>query len=250
VTNACSDDGGALHEAVDRPTGYGVRAAVGAAIEETAVASPQWLDWARELVAIARSGLYYNTDPAFDGDVYDADRYRAVDRIARGMLADGFVAGVDEVGVALGADEGHITPKVDVRGALFDGASVLLVQERLDHMRWTLPGGWADVIDTPAQAVEREFREETGIEVRATRLLALFDRRTFNHPPHVHAAYKAMFACERVGGTLQTSTMETASPTFWPIDDLPALSTGRITAPQIHKLYEVHSDGSRGALFD
>jgi ADP-ribose pyrophosphatase YjhB (NUDIX family) len=214
------------------------------------VASPQWLDWARELLAIAGSGLYYNTDPAFNGDVYDADRYRAVDRIARGMIAAGVGVDDESVAVAVGDDDGHVTPKVDVRGALFDGDTVLLVQERLDRMRWTLPGGWADVVDTPAQAVEREFVEETGLEVRAVRLLALIDRRTFNHPQHLHATYKAMFACQPIGGTLLDSTMETAAPTFWPVDDLPDLSTARITAEQIRLLHDVHTDPTRAAAFD
>jgi ADP-ribose pyrophosphatase YjhB (NUDIX family) len=218
--------------------------------EGPAVPSPSWLEWARELDAIGRSGLYYNTDPAFDGSAYDADRYRAVRRIAEQMLADGFDVDPGVLATALGDDSGHITPKVDVRGALFDGDAVLLVQERNDQLRWTLPGGWADVVDTPAQAVEREFREETGLQVRAVRLLALFDRDRHNHPPGTHRAYKAMFACERTGGELLASTMETVDPTFWPVDDLPELSTGRITAAQIRLLHEVHADPARGAVFD
>lgn len=212
--------------------------------------SPQWLDWARELMAIARSGLHYNTQPAFRGSAFDADRYRAVERIARAMLAHGAGAPDDAVTVALGHDDGHITPKVDVRGALFRDDAVLLVRERSDGLRWTLPGGWADVVDTPAQAVEREFREETGLEVRATRLLALFDRRTFNHPHIVHASYKVMFACEAVGGTLRDATLETADPTFWAVDDMPDLSTGRVTSEQIRLLYDVYTDPTRPAIFD
>lgn len=212
--------------------------------------SPPWLEWARELDAIGRSGLYYNTDPAFDGSAYDADRYRAVRRIAERMLAGGFEVDPAAVAGALGDDSGHITPKVDVRGALFDGDTVLLVQERTDGLRWTLPGGWADVVDTPAQAVEREFHEETGLEVRAVRLLALFDRDRHNHPPGAHRAYKVMFACERVGGELLTATMETVDPTFWPVDDLPELSTGRITAEQLRMLHEVNAAPARPALFD
>lgn len=212
--------------------------------------SPEWLGWARELLAIGQSGQYYATDPAFNGSEYDADRYRAVERIARRMLAAGFAVDDETLHGALGRDDGHMTPKVDVRGALFDGDRVLLVQERSDNMRWTLPGGWSDVVDTPAEAVEREFREETGLEVKANRLLALFDRGRHNYPPGAHRAYKAMFACERTGGTRLASTMETAEPTFWSIDDLPELSTGRITANQIRLLYQVHIDPTRPALFD
>jgi ADP-ribose pyrophosphatase YjhB (NUDIX family) len=64
---------------------------------------------------------------------------------------------------------------VDVRGALFDlTGRVLLVREQRDG-RWTLPGGWADALDPPAVAVEREFAEEAGLAVRATRLVAVHD---------------------------------------------------------------------------
>ena len=72
-------------------------------------------------------------------------------------------------------DAGYATPKVDVRGVVFQDGKILLVQERSDGM-WTLPGGWADVGDSPADAVVREIREESGYETRATKLLALLDR--------------------------------------------------------------------------
>ena len=56
----------------------------------------------------------------------------------------------------LGRDSGYATPKVDVRGALVDGDErILLMRERSDG-RWSLPGGWADPLDTPSRAVERE----------------------------------------------------------------------------------------------
>ena len=62
-----------------------------------------------------------------------------------------------------------------MRAALFDREErVLLVQEARDR-RWTLPGGWADALDTPAQAAAREFLEEAGIGVRITSLVALHD---------------------------------------------------------------------------
>jgi 8-oxo-dGTP pyrophosphatase MutT (NUDIX family) len=46
------------------------------------------------------------------------------------------------------SDVGYATPKVDVRAAVFDGERLLLVREREDNC-WTLPGGWADVGDSP-----------------------------------------------------------------------------------------------------
>ena len=76
-------------------------------------------------------------------------------------------------------DDGYITPKVDVRGAVFREGKVLLVQEASDSM-WSLPGGWADVGDTPSQAVEREIREESGYQARAVKLMAVDDRNLRN----------------------------------------------------------------------
>ncbi|HET7880958.1 MAG TPA: NUDIX domain-containing protein, partial [Acetobacteraceae bacterium] len=55
---------------------------------------------------------------------------------------------------------GRATPKLGVRGAVFQDDRILLVRERADGERWTLPGGWADVNESPASAVAREVREE------------------------------------------------------------------------------------------
>ncbi len=51
--------------------------------------------------------------------------------------------------------------------------------------RWALPGGWADIGESPSEAVEREVREESGYEVRAVKLAALWDRRRHSRTPHV-----------------------------------------------------------------
>ncbi len=64
-----------------------------------------------------------------------------------------------------------VMPKVNVRGVVFDGDSVLLVKERSDG-RWTLPGGWVDVNESPSESVVREVREESGYQTVALKLLA------------------------------------------------------------------------------
>ena len=98
------------------------------------------------------------------------------------------------------ADEyGYATPKVDVRGVVLDDRGLLLVRE-VGETRWTLPGGWADVGETPRRAVEKEVRQEAGLEVSAARVLAVYDRdfrgRT-QWPAHV---YKLYVRCDALGG--------------------------------------------------
>ena len=107
---------------------------------------------------------------------------------------------------------GHATPKVDVRGAVFRDERLLLVRETTDG-RWSLPGGWADVGESPAEAVVREIREESGFETQVCKLVALYDRNKHGHPPMLFHAYKAFFLCDLVGGRAATSH-ETSAVAF------------------------------------
>ncbi|MBV8804004.1 MAG: NUDIX hydrolase N-terminal domain-containing protein, partial [Sinobacteraceae bacterium] len=127
------------------------------------------LQWARKVQAIAQNGLEFTKDP------FDRERFEQLQQLVATILSS-------EVGISSGqlqglwvGDEGYATPKVDVRGAVFDQDKVLLVRERSDG-GWTFPGGWVDVGDSPASAVEREIREESGYLAKAIKLAALYDK--------------------------------------------------------------------------
>jgi ADP-ribose pyrophosphatase YjhB (NUDIX family) len=175
---------------------------------------PQWLEWSRQLQAIAQTGLTYARDP------YDAERYLAVRALAAEIMAAG--AGIDNVAPLanlFAIDQGYCTPKVDVRAAVFDGlARLLLVREREDGL-WTLPGGWADVGDAPSAATVREVKEESGYIVEAVKLAALWDRDCHDHPPMALHAYKAFFICRLMGGAAAVS-YETTGVDFFAEDGL------------------------------
>jgi ADP-ribose pyrophosphatase YjhB (NUDIX family) len=188
------------------------------------------LDWARELQAIAQNGL------AFSRDTYDRERYLKLQELAARMLAAELEISPAQAHAYWEGEHGYATPKVDVRGGVFDGERVLLVRERSDG-RWTLPGGWVDVNDSPSEAVAREIREESGYEAHAVKLAALVDKNRHPHPPGVHHIYKLFFVCELTGGAPQASH-ETDAVAFFPVRELPELSTGRVLAPQIERLYE------------
>jgi ADP-ribose pyrophosphatase YjhB (NUDIX family) len=136
-------------------------------------------------------------------------------------------------------DAGYATPKVDVRGAAFQDGSLLLVREISDG-RWTLPGGWADVNQTPAECVVRELNEESGFESRVTKLAAVHDYRSRNAPHHIDSIYKLFFICELTGGSPRTSD-ETSDVAFFRRNDLPPLSLGRTTPGQIELMFR-HAD--------
>jgi ADP-ribose pyrophosphatase YjhB (NUDIX family) len=203
---------------------------------------PQWLGIARELRALAQTGLAFTTDR------FDRQRYERVRELAASMLAHG--AGAD-YGAILGIlieDKGYATPKVDVRGAAFIDGRVLLVREISDG-KWTLPGGWADVNQTAAECVVREIAEESGFQAKALKLAAVHDYQTNNRPGHVDSIYKMFFICEITGGAASPSE-ETSEVAFFSRDDLPPLSLGRTTAAQIHRMFQHREHPELSTDFD
>ena len=203
---------------------------------------PNCLEWARKLNALAQTGLTFAESP------YDIERYTAIRAIAAEMIASGSGVGTDQVLDLFASDAGYATPKVDVRGVVFRDGKILLVQERSDGL-WTLPGGWADVGDSPAGAVVREIREKPGFETRATKLLALLDRNLHCHPPHVNHIYKVFILCEILGGS-PTTSHEIQGVGFFGESEIPELSLTRNVPSQIARVFEHYRQPDLPADFD
>jgi len=202
------------------------------------------LQWARKVQAIAQNGL------AFSQDSFDRDRFEQLQQLAAQILTSELDITPGQLKELWKGDEGYATPKVDVRGGVFDGNKVLMVRERSDG-KWTLPGGWVDVGDGPSFAVEREIREESGYLAKAVKLAAVLDRNNprHGHPPGILHIYKLFFVCERTGGAPSVSN-ETDGVEFFPVSELPPLSVGRTSQSQIERLYEHHLNRSLPTDFD
>lgn len=191
----------------------------------------KWLDWAKRLQAIAQNGLTFARTP------FDTERYQAVRRIAAEMISEGSGADVARIEGLLSGEEGYQTPKVDLRCVAFRDDTLLLVKEWTDHC-WTLPGGWADVTESPAEGVIREAYEESGFETRAVKLLAVYDRSKHPHvPPFIHHVYKLFFLCEITGGEVRRSN-ETLDVAFFARNEIPDLSLTRVVPSQIERFWE------------
>lgn len=189
------------------------------------------MEWAKRLQAIAQNGL------TFAEDHFDVERYEQVRRIAAEMLADKADANVEDVLDLFVREKDYATPKVDVRGAAFRKGRILLVKECSDG-KWSLPGGWADVGESPSESVEREVWEESGFRVKAKRLAAVYDRSKHPHKPLMHYhVYKLFFLCEITGGEATTSD-ETEEIAFFDEGDLPELSITKILPEQIARMFE------------
>ena len=202
---------------------------------------------AQRLQAIAQAGLAYSSSP------YDRERYEQVRAISVTLLQELTEEPLEKIIRVFASDDGYATPKVDVRVVLLqDGPEVLLVQEKLDGGKWTLPGGWADVGYTPFETAAKEAYEETGLLVKPVRLLALFDKRKHAHPPEPWYTYKAFIQCEVEGGSLVQDTQETTAARWFREDELPSLemSTDRTTASQLQTIVRLASDPHSAVLCD
>ncbi len=200
-----------------------------------------WLGWARTVQSVSQNGLQH-TDSEFD-----RERYRKLHDLALEILAAHTGVEVPSLERWFAAQGGYATPKVDVRSACFRDGRVLLVRERSDG-RWCLPGGWADVGDRPSEAAEREVLEESGIECRATKVIAVVDANR-RGDLGLHHAFKIIFLCEITGGSPRPSH-ETLEVGFYGRGDRPPLSEGRTHPRQLEECFAHLDDPSRPTRFD
>jgi len=204
---------------------------------------PNWLRWARQLAALAQDGLTYSDNE------YEIDRYKQIRRIAAEMMSAGAECDAKTLIELFSREQGYATPKVDVRGAVFRDDRILLVKEKIDDA-WTLPGGWADPCQSPSEAVAREVFEESGFEVRVTKLAAVYDRSRHPHRPIMpFHLYKLFFLCEIAGGRA-TESFETTGVDFFAEDNIPELSISRTLPFQIARMFEHHRQRALPTDFD
>ena len=162
------------------------------------VMQKNYLDLLDEVSSIARLGLNYTKDP------YDLERYRKLLDLAAGGYAA--ITGLERPAIKarFTRELGYITPKIGVQGALFDETGRLLLERRRDDGCWGLPAGWVEAGETPAEALVREFLEETGLEVEPVALLGLYTRLPGEYA-QPHTSIHPVYLCRYIGGTLQVS---------------------------------------------
>jgi ADP-ribose pyrophosphatase YjhB (NUDIX family) len=191
----------------------------------------EWIEWSKQIKAIAQIGMSYTKDQ------YDLERYNQLTEISHqmiGKLADAPKGKVDNFFVP---DNGYATPKVDLRAGIIKDNKILLAKERSDE-RWSLPGGWADVGESPTEGIKREVFEETGYKVIVQRLIAIKDRNLHPYKPqYAHHVYKLFFLCDLIGGHAKEN-IEISEVAFFKQNGLPQLSEVRVLKQDIQMMFE------------
>jgi 8-oxo-dGTP diphosphatase len=103
--------------------------------------------------------------------------------------------------------------RIGVFALIFDEDQRVLLARRRDIDWWNLPGGGVEHGETVEQAVRREVREETGLEVEVNYLVGVYSK------PQKQEVVLT-FNCRTVGGIL-TATEESRTCCYFATDNLP-----------------------------
>jgi ADP-ribose pyrophosphatase YjhB (NUDIX family) len=182
---------------------------------------------ARRVQSVAQAGLHYAEND------FDRQRYEELRDLSVQLAAAVSDTEIEKIRNLFTGETGFQTPKVDIRSVVLKDNKVLLARERCDG-KYSLPGGFADINYSPGEVAVKEVLEETGLDVRVKRVLAIIDTDRHNFPPLEYHYYKIVILCDLIGGELSDSN-ETTEAGFFDFDNLPELSEKRNT-PELFAL--------------
>ena len=205
---------------------------------------PDWLTWARELQAIAQTGLAFTRDPL------DRERYEHVREPSARIFHSRTGTSVDRIVDLFARETGYATPSWTF-APLFSTIRIdccwCARSRMVDAGRCQ---GVGDVNVTPAENAVKEVREKSGYTVTVTKLAAVLDRTRQGHPDGVFSCCNMYFLCELVGGEATTG-IETSEVQWFSEQNIPAdLSLARVLPSQITRLFEHHRQPSLATDFE
>jgi ADP-ribose pyrophosphatase YjhB (NUDIX family) len=203
---------------------------------------PKWLEIARDIQQLSQTGA------AFAVNDYEKNRYKRLSEITAEIIQHHTELEKESVHKVLMNQPGYATPKIDVRAAVIKDEKILLVQESTDNC-WAMPGGWADVGNTPSEVAIRETKEESGFDVIPLKVIGVFDANRSGRPLEFFHAFKIIFLCQLIGGEA-TPSDETLDVRFFDFNNLPSLSLNRTNEKHLNEIKLHLINPERKTFFD
>lgn len=120
---------------------------------------------------------------------------------------------------------------------IFNEKGEVLLSHRRDRDLWNFPGGGLESRELPDEAVIREVKEETGLEVVVERLASICGKLERDELVFT-------FVCRVVGGRL-TLTDEADQHAFFTVDNLPANTVPR----QVERLKDALTPAAQPVIY-
>jgi ADP-ribose pyrophosphatase YjhB (NUDIX family) len=111
-----------------------------------------------------------------------------------------------------------------VRAIILNDREEILLQRRTDLDCWGLPAGSVELGETALEALKREVREETDLEVRCAEPMALYSgpSQRFRYPNGDEIqGFSVAFIVRDWIGKPRADGVEGSEVRFWPVDALP-----------------------------
>lgn len=203
-----------------------------------------YYDFIIKVLSIAKVGR------VFSKDSYALDNYEQLEKLAMDELKSFEHIKFDKPD--LFTREIYPTPNVSVRTCIFnEEGKVLLVREHPEE-RYSLPGGWCDLYDSPSEAAKAECLQEAGANIKNMQLIGILNRtpfKIFPTPVPLHKSvpeYVIIFRAD-LDGELTTHLYETDDVNFFDINELPFLSK-KVSEEEVNKI--IKSAYNKEIIFD
>ena len=177
--------------------------------------SKQIYDFILKVQSISKIGLVYSKDP------YALTNYKELNDLSTKFLEEFMEVEFDRPNYF--ARDIYPTPNISVRTVIFnsDKTKVLMVREAA-LQAYSLPGGWADLYDSPSQVSKNECKQEAGADIEIVRLVGITNRTPFKAPTSI-PEYVVIFEA-KIKELHKEHEYETDDVNFFEIDNLPTIS--------------------------
>ena len=185
-------------------------------------------DFILKIQSIAKIGLIYSKDP------YAITNYTEINELTVKFLEDFMEVKFDRPNYF--QRDIYPTPNVSVRTVILNKErnKVLMVREAA-LQTYSLPGGWADLYDSPSQTAINECSQEAGADIEIIRLVGITNRTPFKNPTSV-PEYVVIFEAKIVG-ELHEHEYETDDVGWFDVDNLPPLSR-KVTYQEVKRMID------------
>lgn len=197
----------------------------------------EFYDFVVKVHSIAKIGMTYSKDP------YAIDNYQQLNNLSKEMLEKFMDVKFDKP--SMFTKEVYPTPNISVRTVVGKGNQILLVREANSGL-WSLPGGWCDLYDSPAESAFNEVIQETGAKPKITRLIGVLERTPHKSNQSV-PEYVLIFEGVVESDDFSKHCYETTEVKYFDIDALPEMSK-KLSKEELDQIIEAYKN--KKVIFD